>query len=194
MTPRLASHAATPREHLLALPGDELIRHAAGSLTHAITVHCSRQELWPWLIQMGADRAGLVQLRHAGQRRAAQRRADPAGAATARLSARCFRRCPGRSDGFVLARKRADALARAGLAGARRRAGRHVGVRARRDRREHDAIDRARARQRRLPIPRAAESRWGCCWREWCTSSWSASSCSRSPAGPSGAPKARSAS
>lgn len=49
---------ATAREHLLALPGDEMIRHAAGSLTNAITVHCSRRELWPWLIQMGADRAG----------------------------------------------------------------------------------------------------------------------------------------
>ena len=49
---------ATPREHLLALPGDEMIRHAAGSLTHAITVRCSRRELWPWVIQMGADRAG----------------------------------------------------------------------------------------------------------------------------------------
>src|SRR5687767_4575473 len=49
---------ATTREHLLALPGDEMIRHAADSLTHAITVHCNRRELWPWLIQMGADRAG----------------------------------------------------------------------------------------------------------------------------------------
>lgn len=49
---------ATAREHLLALPGDEMIRRGAGSLTHAITVHCSRRELWPWLIQMGADRAG----------------------------------------------------------------------------------------------------------------------------------------
>ena len=49
---------ATAREHLLTLPGDEMIPHAADSLTHAITVHCSRRELWPWLIQMGADRAG----------------------------------------------------------------------------------------------------------------------------------------
>ena len=58
MTPRLHRTTATPREHLLALPGDEMIHHAAGSLTHAITVHCNRRELWPWLIQMGADRAG----------------------------------------------------------------------------------------------------------------------------------------
>ncbi len=40
------------------LPGDEMIPHAAGSLTHAITVRCTPRELWPWLIQMGADRAG----------------------------------------------------------------------------------------------------------------------------------------
>ena len=58
MTLPLQRTRATPREHLLAMPGDEMIRHAAGSLTHAITVHCSRKELWPWLIQMGADRAG----------------------------------------------------------------------------------------------------------------------------------------
>lgn len=49
---------ATRREHLLALPGDEMIRHAAGTLTHAITIHCNSRELWPWLVQMGAGRAG----------------------------------------------------------------------------------------------------------------------------------------
>jgi hypothetical protein len=38
MNPRLHRTTATAREHLLALPGDEMIRHAAGSLTHAITV------------------------------------------------------------------------------------------------------------------------------------------------------------
>ena len=38
MTARLHRTTATGREHLLALPGDEMIQHAAGSLTHAITV------------------------------------------------------------------------------------------------------------------------------------------------------------
>ena len=55
---RRHSVKATAREHLLALPGDEMIPNAADSRTHAITVRCNRRELWPWLIQMGADRAG----------------------------------------------------------------------------------------------------------------------------------------
>ena len=50
--------AATAREHRLALPGDELVQGAAETLTHAVTVHCAPRELWPWLVQMGADRAG----------------------------------------------------------------------------------------------------------------------------------------
>ena len=101
MTLPLDRTRATPREHLLALPGDELIRHAAGSLTHAITVHCGRKELWPWLIQMGADRAGWYSydmLDNGGQ---AQRRADPAGAAAPGVGA-VFPALPGRRDGFVL--------------------------------------------------------------------------------------------
>jgi hypothetical protein len=92
---------ATPREHLLAMPGDEMIRQAAGSLTHAITVHCSRKELWPWLIQMGADRAGWYSYDALdnGGRRSADRilrgfQSPSVGAV--------FPALPGRRDGFIL--------------------------------------------------------------------------------------------
>jgi hypothetical protein len=92
---------ATSRERLLALPGDELIRHAAGSLTHAITVRCSRRELWPWLIQMGADRAGWYSydaLDNGGRPSAEQivpgLQSPPVGAV--------FPALPGRRDGFIL--------------------------------------------------------------------------------------------
>ena len=92
---------ATAREHLLTLPGDELIRHAAGSLTHAITVHCNRRELWPWLIQMGADRAGWYSydVLDNGGRRSADRilqvlQSPSVGAV--------FPALPGRRDGFIL--------------------------------------------------------------------------------------------
>src|SRR5688500_10832281 len=101
MTPRLHRTTATAREHLLALPGDEMIRHAAGSLTHAITVHCNRRELWPWLIQMGADRAGWYSYDALdnGGRRSAERilpalQSPSVGAV--------FPALPGRRDGFVL--------------------------------------------------------------------------------------------
>ena len=40
------------------LPGDSFIRAPIGSLTHAITVRCDREDVWPWLAQMGAGRAG----------------------------------------------------------------------------------------------------------------------------------------
>jgi len=56
MNRRLAQ--ATRIERARRLPGDDFIQEPADVLTHAISVKCSRQQLWPWLIQMGADRAG----------------------------------------------------------------------------------------------------------------------------------------
>jgi hypothetical protein len=49
---------ATTYERMDPLPGDEMISDAAGTLTNAITLRCSREEVWPWLVQMGAGRAG----------------------------------------------------------------------------------------------------------------------------------------
>jgi hypothetical protein len=49
---------ATPAEQDRSLPGDQVIPEVIGSLTHAITVKCERRDLWPWLAQMGAGRAG----------------------------------------------------------------------------------------------------------------------------------------
>jgi hypothetical protein len=41
------------------LPGDELIPRALGSFTHAISIRRDPQDVWPWLVQMGAGtRAG----------------------------------------------------------------------------------------------------------------------------------------
>jgi len=98
---RRHSIQATAREHLLAFPGDEMIRHAAGSLTHAITVHCNRRELWPWLIQMGADRAGWYSYdmldnggRHSAEQILQGLQSPAVGAV--------FPALPGRRDGFIL--------------------------------------------------------------------------------------------
>ncbi|HEU5303561.1 MAG TPA: hypothetical protein VFU40_02850, partial [Gemmatimonadales bacterium] len=41
-----------------SLPGDELLPRPLGSTTHAITIRRPRAEVWPWLAQMGAGRAG----------------------------------------------------------------------------------------------------------------------------------------
>jgi hypothetical protein len=58
MTPT-RSVRASPGEKARALPGDELIPEAVGSFTHAVTIHGTAGEVWPWLAQMGAgSRAG----------------------------------------------------------------------------------------------------------------------------------------
>jgi hypothetical protein len=49
---------ATGAEQRRSLPGDNLIPKPIGSLTHAMTILCSRKDLWPWLVQMGAGRGG----------------------------------------------------------------------------------------------------------------------------------------
>jgi hypothetical protein len=56
---RRRSVRATAVERARALPGDELIPDPIASLTNAITIECPKDEVWPWLAQMGAgSRAG----------------------------------------------------------------------------------------------------------------------------------------
>ena len=56
----MSSHSvhATALEASRLLPGDDLIRDPIASLTHAITIRCPPDQVWPWLAQMGAGRAG----------------------------------------------------------------------------------------------------------------------------------------
>jgi hypothetical protein len=49
---------ASAKERRQSLAGDELIPHPIGSLTHAVTIGVPRANVWPWLVQMGAGRAG----------------------------------------------------------------------------------------------------------------------------------------
>jgi hypothetical protein len=56
---RWRSVRANRAERSRPLPGDSLIRKPLGTLTHAITIGGAPQDVWPWLIQMGAgSRAG----------------------------------------------------------------------------------------------------------------------------------------
>ena len=50
---------ATPAEARATLPGDHLFPAYAGEATHAITIHASPQQVWPWLMQIGQDRSGF---------------------------------------------------------------------------------------------------------------------------------------
>jgi hypothetical protein len=49
---------ATVAERDRKLVGDELIPSPIGVFNHAITIHRSPADVWPWLAQMGAGRAG----------------------------------------------------------------------------------------------------------------------------------------
>ena len=49
----------TPDERALALPGDPAVRDPALEIQHAVTIAASPDEVWPWLVQIGQDRAGF---------------------------------------------------------------------------------------------------------------------------------------
>lgn len=54
--------------------GDELLPDAREAMTHGITIHATPELIWPWLVQMGCDRAGFysVDLLDDGGRRSAR--------------------------------------------------------------------------------------------------------------------------
>ena len=50
---------ATEEEVAVALPGDDLTAAPAFERTRAITIDVPPNEVWPWLVQLGADRGGF---------------------------------------------------------------------------------------------------------------------------------------
>ncbi|HEY8300844.1 MAG TPA: hypothetical protein VIG48_02995 [Jatrophihabitans sp.] len=50
--------AATPAERRLSLPGDDLVADAIAQLDRAATFAVAPATLWPWIVQLGKDRAG----------------------------------------------------------------------------------------------------------------------------------------
>jgi hypothetical protein len=55
----LRNLGATCAERRATLPGDEIVPEAKSSSTMAVTIDLSPTEVWPWLVQMGCDRAGF---------------------------------------------------------------------------------------------------------------------------------------
>lgn len=55
---RARSVRADQSERTRTLPGDELIEAPLGVVTHAITIRRPPHDVWPWIVQMGAGRAG----------------------------------------------------------------------------------------------------------------------------------------
>ena len=58
-TPWQRNWGATEEEVTMALPGDELTPPPVEQNTRAITIAAPPEQVWPWLVQMGADRGGF---------------------------------------------------------------------------------------------------------------------------------------
>lgn len=56
--PRVRSWGVDPNEAELRLPGDDLIIDATAIETRGITIDAPVSAVWPWLVQMGYQRAG----------------------------------------------------------------------------------------------------------------------------------------
>ena len=50
---------STADERAKRLPGDEIVPHAGGQTTRAITIHAPAEDAWPWVAQLGQDRGGF---------------------------------------------------------------------------------------------------------------------------------------
>lgn len=57
--PWMLQWGSTPNERSMALPGDDLLPNCTHITTHAITIHAGPEQIWPWLVQMGQNRAGF---------------------------------------------------------------------------------------------------------------------------------------
>lgn len=56
--PRILTWGAANAEVERTLPGDQLVPHPRMQATHAVTIRTSAAEVWPWLLQIGHQRAG----------------------------------------------------------------------------------------------------------------------------------------
>lgn len=50
--------AKAAADHAWRLEGDDIIPHPSAQLTHAVAIDASPKDVWPWLLQMGCQRAG----------------------------------------------------------------------------------------------------------------------------------------
>jgi hypothetical protein len=51
---------ATDEEVTGAYPGAELVPHGQRAATTAVTIDAPRDQVWPWLVQMGGDRGAGI--------------------------------------------------------------------------------------------------------------------------------------
>jgi hypothetical protein len=57
--PRMLDWGSTSEERAMTLPGDSIVAAPAKSTTRAITIHAPADKVFPWLAQLGQNRAGF---------------------------------------------------------------------------------------------------------------------------------------
>lgn len=57
--PRMLDWGSSPEEQRAPLPGDDLTPGADTITTRAVTIRAPATAVWPWVVQMGQDRAGF---------------------------------------------------------------------------------------------------------------------------------------
>jgi hypothetical protein len=57
--PWMLRWGASDFELKMTWPGDELTPHSSGGCTRAITIQAPSEQIWPWIMQIGQDRAGF---------------------------------------------------------------------------------------------------------------------------------------
>lgn len=59
LTPWMDRWGATDEEIAATFPGDELLLEPASFLNRAVTVNAMPEEIYPWIVQLGADKGGM---------------------------------------------------------------------------------------------------------------------------------------
>ena len=59
LTPWMDRWGTTPAEREAPLPGDDLLPAPARVVNRAVTIKASPEQIYPWLLQIGADKAGM---------------------------------------------------------------------------------------------------------------------------------------
>lgn len=59
LTPWMDRWGATNKEVTATFPGDDLLAQPASFLNRAVTVHATPEQIFPWIVQLGADKGGM---------------------------------------------------------------------------------------------------------------------------------------
>jgi hypothetical protein len=59
LRPRIARWGATDAEVHRSLPGDDVIPGGRPTATNAVTIDAPPEDVWPWIVQIGRERAGF---------------------------------------------------------------------------------------------------------------------------------------